>query len=199
MVVDAAPVPRRMLGLAAAAAAGAMMLPISAIAADEPAISQKVFFDLSQGDQPLGRVVLGLYDNTPKTSANFAALATGEKGYGYKGSTFHRIIPNFMCQGGDFERGDGRGGYSVYGRRFADENFVNQFAPYKLAMANAGPNTNGSQFFITTVDTPWLQGRHVVFGEVLEGKDVVDALSTTPRGRGDRPLTPVVVADCGVL
>jgi peptidyl-prolyl cis-trans isomerase B (cyclophilin B) len=104
-----------------------------------------------------------------------------------------------MCQGGDFERGDGRGGYSVYGRKFSDENFVNGFAPYVLAMANAGPNTNGSQFFITTADTPWLQGRHVVFGRVLEGKEVVDAVSATRTGRGDRPVVPVVIRDCGVL
>ncbi|KAI8474358.1 MAG: cyclophilin-type peptidyl-prolyl cis-trans isomerase [Monoraphidium minutum] len=195
---DAAPVvaKRPLLGLAAAA--GAMMLSGSALAS-EPAVAQRVFFDLQQGDQQLGRIVMGLYDNTPKTSGNFAALATGEKGFGYKGSIFHRIIPNFMAQGGDFERGDGRGGYSVYGRKFADENFDNQFAPYVLAMANAGPNTNGSQFFITTVDTPWLQGRHVVFGRVLEGKEVVDKMSATKTARGDRPLVPITVADCGLL
>ncbi|GBF98729.1 peptidyl-prolyl cis-trans isomerase B precursor [Raphidocelis subcapitata] len=180
----------------AAAAAGVLTLSAGSALASEPAIASKVFFDLTQGDEPLGRIVMGLYGNTPKTSENFRELATGEKGFGYKGSVFHRVIPNFMCQGGDFERGDGRGGYSVYGRRFADENF---FAPYRLAMANAGPNTNGSQFFITVADTPWLQGRHVVFGEVLEGQDVVAALSTTKTGFGDRPVKPVIVADCGVL
>ena len=158
------------------------------------------FFDITIGGKPAGRIIFKLYyDITPITCENFRCLCTGEKGQGltYKGSGFHRVIPQFMIQGGDFTNHNGTGGKSIYGKKFNDENFKVLFTkPGLLAMANAGPNTNGSQFFITTIVTDWLNKHHVVFGEVIEGYDVVEKIEACGSKSG-KPKTEILIADCG--
>ena len=167
----------------------------------------KVFFDMSIGGQPAGRIVMELFtDDVPKTAENFRALCTGEKGVGksgkalhFKGTPFHRVIPNFMCQGGDITLGNGYGGESIYGEKFADENFKHKHTgPGILSMANAGPNSNGSQFFLTTATTSWLDGKHVVFGKVVEGMDVVKKIESVGSQSG-ATSKPVKIEDSGQL
>merc|ERR1711934_680924 len=165
----------------------------AAVAEPLAEITEKVYFDITIDDEPEGQIVFGLFGNVvPKTVKNFSTLCDGSAGVGnagkalhFQGSNFHRIIPGFMAQGGDFTAGNGTGGESIYGNKFADENFTLKHSkPYLLSMANAGPNTNGSQFFITFKETPWLDGRHTVFGEVLEGQEFVTALEKIGSGSG---------------
>jgi len=166
-------------------------------------VKSKVFLDILLGGKPAGRIVIGLFDDVvPKTTKNFRKLCSGDNqyGYSYRGSPFHRIIPNFMCQGGDFTMRNGTGGASIYfNTMFDDENFeLTHARPGILSMANAGPNTNRSQFFITTNVTEHLDGRHVVFGEVLEGMDVVGLIESCGTQTGS-PIEPVIVSQCGEL
>ena len=170
----------------------------------------KVFFDISIGGAPAGRLTFELYaDVVPKTAENFRALCTGEKGQGtsgkplhFKGSGFHRIITQFMCQGGDFTAGNGTGGESIYGMKFADESFKGKAGKHTgfgcLSMANAGPNTNGSQFFICTADTPWLDGKHVVFGRMTDGDALLKQMEACGSKEG-KTSKPVVIANSGQL
>jgi len=159
-----------------------------------------VFFDVTADGQPLGRIEMTLRaDVVPKTAENFRALCTGEKGFGFKGCIFHRVIPQFMLQGGDFTNHNGTGGKSIYGEKFKDENFtLKHTGAGVLSMANAGPNTNGSQFFICTVETTWLDGKHVVFGNVTKGLEVVKKVETFGSQSG-KTTKKIVIADCGQL
>ncbi|KRH92009.1 Cyclophilin type peptidyl-prolyl cis-trans isomerase [Pseudoloma neurophilia] len=158
----------------------------------------KVYLTVKENDKSLGKIIIQLYsDITPKTAENFKQLCLHTQGYGYKGSIFHRNIAEFMIQGGDFTNFNGSGGKSIYGQKFEDENFiVKHDKPGLLSMANAGPNTNGSQFFITVVKTPWLDGKHVVFGEVLEGMDIVKYISED-ENRNKYGKSKYTITDCG--
>eukprot|EP00933_Yihiella_yeosuensis_P083074 TRINITY_DN97172_c0_g1_i1.p1 TRINITY_DN97172_c0_g1~~TRINITY_DN97172_c0_g1_i1.p1 ORF type:complete len:178 (-),score=25.25 TRINITY_DN97172_c0_g1_i1:66-599(-) len=165
---------------------------------------KNVFFKINVGGKPLGVVEFKLFDEVvPKTARNFRELCKGSKVINgkplhYKNSTFHRVIPQFMIQGGDFTNHNGTGGISIYGSKFPDENFaLKHDRPFLLSMANAGPGTNGSQFFVTTVPTPWLDGKHVVFGEVVSGEAVISAVEKLQCGRNDAPVQKVEITDCG--
>nr|POE49560.1 peptidyl-prolyl cis-trans isomerase h [Quercus suber] len=166
-----------------------------------------VFFDVALAGEPLGRIKMELFaDRVPRTAENFRKFCTGEhksplgRPQGYKGSKFHRVIKDFMIQGGDFLNGDGTGSATIYGvKQFKDEGFeVKHDRAGLLSMANSGPDTNGCQFFITTVATPFLNGKHVVFGKVVDGLDVVKKIENV-RTRDDKPNQDVTIAQCGEM
>ncbi|KAF4565352.1 Peptidyl-prolyl cis-trans isomerase H [Pleurotus pulmonarius] len=164
-----------------------------------------VFMDINIGETPAGRMKMELFsDIVPKTAENFRQLCTGEfrvnsRPQGYKNATFHRV-PNFMCQGGDFMKGDGTGSFSIYGDKFPDENFIEKHTgPGLLSMANSGPNTNGCQFFITTAKCDFLDGKHVVFGRVIDGMLTLRKIENVPTGPNNRPKLVVKITECGEM
>lgn len=167
----------------------------------DPPITHEVYLEVSHGKEPLGTIVVGLFGTVvPKSVKNFVTLVEGFNDISYNGSIFHRVIKNFMIQGGDFEYGKGIGGYSIYGKHFPDENFDISFdKPGYIAYANSGKDTNGSQFFITTVVTNWLSGAHVIFGKLIGGSTVVKAVEEVPTGLQDRPIEPVTITGAYVI
>ncbi|KAJ7687857.1 cyclophilin-like domain-containing protein [Mycena rosella] len=165
-----------------------------------------VFMDINIGETPAGRLKMELFsDIVPKTAENFRQLCTGEfrvnsRPQGYKNATFHRVVPNFMCQGGDFLKGDGTGTFSIYGDKFPDENFQEKhLGPGLLSMANSGPNTNGCQFFITTAKCDFLDGKHVVFGKVIDGMLTLRKIENVQTGQNNRPKLVVKIVECGEM
>ncbi|XP_067007142.1 uncharacterized protein [Anabrus simplex] len=184
------------------AAIFALLALAAAVHATKYKVTEQVYFDVSSGDEELGRIVIGLFgDIAPKTVKNFVTIATeGVDGNTYAGSRFHRVIKKFMIQGGDIVKYDGTGSTSIYGKYFDDENFdVHHTGPGFISMANAGKNTNGCQFFITTIATPWLDGHHTVFGKVVDGQDVVHKIENLPTDPEDRPAKPVVIKASGII
>lgn len=163
-------------------------------------VTSQVYMKFRQGTQPLGKVVFGLFgDEAPKTVANFRQLCTdGVDGMSYTGTYIHRIIERFLIQGGDVVNGDGSGAISVYGQYFEDENTTNNHTgPGFLGMANRGPDTNGCQFYVTAMATPWLNGKHTIFGKVVEEQAIIHAIEKSKTDSDDRPLKPVVITECG--
>lgn len=169
---------------------------------ENPPVTDTVYFDIEEDGNSIGRITIGLFGTiVPKTVENFRTIAAStDPKQQYTNSVFHRVIKNFMIQGGDYEYGQGYGGQSIFGKKFEDENFqLKHDRKYRLSMANAGKNTNGSQFFITTAVTSWLDGKHVVFGEVLDGQDVVDYIESVKTARGDRPVKEIKISKAGVI